>query len=121
MFFCSARKAAAETARVVNAMPKPVKMIVLLKEDGGSDAARLSKALPEGVLSSPVKAFAPIADAEGAGAAAEDAQAAAGAAEEAAGGAAEAGAAEEGVGAAAGRGDATCCCPDNHATNRSEY
>ena len=100
MFFCSARKAAAETARVVNAMPK-------LKEDGGSDAARLSKALPEGVLSSPVKAFAPIADAEGAGAAAEDAQAAAGAAEEAAGGAAEAGAAEEGVGAAAGRGDAT--------------
>jgi len=53
MFFCSARKAAAETARVVNAMPKPVKMIVLLKEDGGSDAARLSKALPEGVLSSP--------------------------------------------------------------------
>lgn len=52
--------AAAETARAVNRVPAPMKMIVALKPDGGSDAVPVSRPLAAGVLS-PAATFTPLA------------------------------------------------------------
>ena len=52
--------AAVETARSINRVPAPLKMMVVLKPDGGSNAVLVSRPLAAGVLS-PAATFAPLA------------------------------------------------------------